>query len=286
MRMPTGSTQLAAVIGSPVRHSLSPLLHNTAFEHLGLDWVYLAFDVADGSAAGALEAMRELGISGLSVTMPHKEAVADRCDELSPDAAALRAANCVVNDGGRLIGHNTDGDGFINALAAELALNPAGLRCAVLGAGGAARSIGLALARSGATRVAIINRTEDRAREAAALFPDVAVVVDPEDVAAVIVDSDLIVNATSVGMGAQPDDALSADFPVDPDLIGPQHTVVDIVYRPLVTPLLAHAQSRGARTANGVAMLTHQAALAFTLWTGQPAPVAAMSAAVSALLVD
>ncbi len=286
MQMPTGSTKLAAVIGSPVRHSLSPLLHNTAFEHLGLDWVYLAFDVADGSAAGALEAMRELGISGMSVTMPHKEAVADRCDELSPDAAALRAVNCVVNEGGRLIGHNTDGDGFINALAAELALNPAGLRCTVLGAGGAARSIGLALARSGASRVAIINRTEDRAREAAGLFPDVAVVVAPEDVAAVIVESELIINATSVGMGAQPGDTVSAEFTFDPDLIGPQHTVVDIVYRPLVTPLLAHAQSRGARTANGVAMLTHQAAIAFTLWTGQPAPVAAMSAAVATLLVD
>jgi len=286
MLMPTGSTQLAAVIGSPVRHSLSPLLHNTAFEHRGLDWVYLAFEVAEGSAAGALVAMRELGISGMSVTMPHKEAVADQCDELSPDAAALRAVNCVVNEGGRLIGHNTDGDGFINALAAELSLNPAGLRCTVLGAGGAARSIGLALARSGASQVAIINRTEARARDAAALFPDVAVVVAPDDVAAAIVDTDLIINATSVGMGAQPGDAVSAEFPFDPELIGPQHTVVDIVYRPLLTPLLAHAQSRGARTANGVAMLTHQAAIAFTLWTGQPAPVEAMSTAVAALLVD
>jgi len=222
----------------------------------------------------------------MSVTMPHKEAVADQCDELSPDAAALRAVHCVVNEGGRLIGHNTDGDGFINALAAELSLNPAGLRCTVLGAGGAARSIGLALARSGASQVAIINRTEARARDAAALFPEVAVVVAPDDVAGVIVDTDLIINATSVGMGAQPGDAVSAEFPFDPDLIGPQHTVVDIVYRPLLTPLLAHAQSRGARTANGVAMLTHQAAIAFTLWTGQPAPVEAMSTAVAALLVD
>jgi shikimate dehydrogenase len=192
----------------------------------------------------------------------------------------------VVNEGGRLIGHNTDGDGFIDALAAELSLNPAGMRCVLLGAGGAARSIGLALARSGALRVAIINRTEHRAREAAALFPDVAEVVAPEDVGAVIVDSELIINATSVGMGARPGDAVPAEFPFDLDLIGPRHTVVDIVYRPLVTPLLAHAQSSGARTANGVAMLTHQAAIAFTLWTGQPAPVAAMSAAVATLLVD
>lgn len=286
MRLPTGSTRLAAVIGSPVRHSLSPLLHNTAFDHLGLDWVYLAFEIPEGAAAGALAAMRALDISGLSVTMPHKEAVADLCDELSADAQALRAVNCVVNDGGRLIGHNTDGEGFIASLADELSLDPAGLRCVVLGAGGAARSIGLALARNGASQVAIVNRTESRAREVAALFPDVAVVVAPEDAASVIVESDLIINATSVGMGAAPDATASAAFPFDPQLIGSRHTVVDIVYRPLVTPLLAQARLRGARTANGVAMLTHQAAIAFTLWTGQAAPIETMSAAVSNLLVD
>jgi shikimate dehydrogenase len=286
MRMPTGSTRLAAVIGSPVRHSLSPLLHNTAFDHLGLDWVYLAFEVPEGAAADALAAMRALDIAGLSVTMPHKEAVADLCDDLSADAQALRAVNCVVNDGGRLIGHNTDGDGFIASLADELSLDPAGQRCVVLGAGGAARSIGLALARNSASQVAIVNRTEARAREVAALFPDLAMVVNPDDAASVIADSDLIINATSVGMGAAPDDTVSAAFPFDPELIGSHHTVVDIVYRPLITPLLAQAQVRGARTANGVAMLTHQAAIAFSLWTGQTAPIEAMSAAVSTLLVD
>ena len=286
MHLPTGSTRLAAVIGSPVRHSLSPLLHNTAFEHLGLDWVYVALEVPEGSAVGALDAMRTLGIAGLSVTMPHKEAVAAHCDELSADAAALHAVNCVVNDGGRLIGHNTDGEGFISSLATELSLDPAGLRCVVLGAGGAARSIGLALARSGASRVSIVNRTMERARDAAALFPDVAQVVEAADAAGVIAGSDLIVNATSVGMGATSGASSPNDLPFDPELIGSHHTVVDIVYRPLITPLLVQARDRGARTANGVAMLTHQAAIAFTLWTGVSAPLEAMSAAVSTLLVD
>jgi shikimate dehydrogenase len=286
MLAPTGSTRLAGVIGSPVRHSLSPLLHNTAFETLGLDWVYVALEVAPGSAAEALSAMRTLGIDGFSVTMPHKEAVAEACDELTADAGALRAVNCVVNSDGRLIGHNTDGDGFTDALDAELGLDPAGLRCVVLGAGGAARSIGLALARRGAAQVAIINRTAARAEEAVALFPEVGVVVAPGEAAAFISDCDLIVNATSIGMGSSAETAGAGDIPFDTALITADHTVVDIVYRPLVTPLLAAAQARGARTANGVSMLTHQAAIAFTLWTGVAAPISAMTAAVSSMLVD
>lgn len=285
MHTPTGSTQLAAVIGSPVRHSLSPLLHNTAFEVFDLDWVYLALEVAPGAAGEALAAMRTLGISGFSVTMPHKEAVAAACDELSADAAALRAVNCVVNHGGRLIGHNTDGDGFIDALATELALRPEGLRCVVLGAGGAARSIGLALARNGAARVSILNRTIERAVETAALFPEVGEVLEPHEVADAVRSCDLIVNATSVGMGAIGPGGAD-DLPLDPSLIGPRHTVVDIVYRPLVTPLLVAAHANGARTANGVSMLIHQAAIAFSLWTGHAAPIGAMTAAVSSMLVD
>jgi shikimate dehydrogenase len=286
MAQPTGSTRLAAVIGDPVRHSLSPLLHNAAFAALGLDWVYVALEVAPGHAVDALDAMRTLGIAGLSVTMPHKEAVAAACDELSPDARALRAVNCVVNENGRLVGHNTDGDGFVAALEAELGFDPAGRRCVVLGAGGAARSIGLALARSGASEISVVNRTEQRAREAAELFPDVAQVVAPDEAASAITNSDLIVNATSVGMGAPTSDGATLERPFDVGLIGAHHTVVDIVYRPLLTPLLESAQARGARTANGVAMLTYQAAIAFTLWTGHAAPIQVMTEAVSSTLVD
>lgn len=280
MAHPSGSTRLAAVIGDPVRHSLSPLLHNTAFEAAGLDWVYVALEVAAGTAPEALRAMRTLGIAGLSVTMPHKEAVAEVCDELSPDAAALRAVNCVVNDAGRLIGHNTDGAGFVAGLAAELAFDPDGRRCVVLGAGGAARAIALALMRAGAADVAVHNRTAQRAQQAAALLGGTGRAVVEVDLPDVIGSADLIVNATSVGM--DPSDPM----PLDAQLLRSEHTVVDIVYRPLVTPLLRAARERGARSANGVSMLVHQAAIAFTLWTGQDAPVGAMTEAVAALLVD
>lgn len=280
MRPPSGSTRLAAVIGDPVRHSLSPLLHNTAFAALDLDWVYVALEVAPGGAAAALDAMRTLGIAGLSVTMPHKEAVAAACDELTEEAAALRAANCVVNDGGRLIGHNTDGDGFLAALAAELDLDPAGRRCVVLGAGGAARSIALALARAGAGEVAVVNRTASRAHEVAALLGPVGRVVGPDDLASVMAGAELVVNATSLGMGTD------GAVPLEVALLRPEHVVVDIIYRPLVTPLLAAARALGCRSANGISMLVHQAAIAFTHWTGQPAPVEAMTAAVAPLLAD
>lgn len=280
MASPTGATRLAAVIGDPVRHSLSPLLHNTAFESLGLDWVYVALEVASGRAADALEAVRTLGIAGLSVTMPHKEAVADACDALSPDARRLRAVNCVVNEDGHLVGHNTDGAGFIAALEAELDFDPAGRRCVVLGAGGAARAIALALGRVGAAEVAVINRTMERATEAAALAGAVGRVVDADGVDAAIDGADLIVNATSVGMGPE------GGVPFEVTLLRSGHTVVDIVYRPLVTPLLDAARSRGARSANGVSMLVHQAAIAFSLWTGVEAPVTAMTRAVGSMLVD
>jgi shikimate dehydrogenase len=236
--------------------------------------------VASGQAVAALEAMRTLGISGLSVTMPHKEAVADACDSLSADAAMLHAVNCVVNDGGRLVGHNTDGAGFIAAIDAELGFDPAGRRCVVLGAGGAARAIALALRRSDAADVAIVNRTAARARDVASIVGTAGRAVGVDGLGGAVERAELIVNATSVGMGP------SGGIPLDASLLHAEHTVVDIVYRPLRTPLLEAARDCGARSANGVSMLVHQAAIAFTLWTGQDAPVEAMTAAVATMLVD
>ena len=138
---PTATTNVAAVIGSPVRHSLSPILHNAAFRATNQDWAYLAFEVPAGRAAEALVGMKALGLRGLSVTMPHKQAIARVVDELSPAAARLDAVNCVVVRDGRLVGENTDGIGFVRAFEEEFAVGAAGLRFAVLGAGGAARAI-------------------------------------------------------------------------------------------------------------------------------------------------
>jgi len=273
---PSGTTHLAAVIGAPVRHSLSPLVHNAAFRATGLDWTYLAFEVQPDALAHALDGVRALGIAGLSVTMPHKEDVARLVDELSDDARLLGAVNCVVNERGRLIGHNTDGAGFVAALGAELGADPSGKRCLVMGAGGAARAVVLALARAGASTVVVANRTRSRAEEAAALAGPAGLVVAPGDVVTEIGLADVVVNATSVGMGLPG----TSEVPFPPEALHHGQVVADIVYQPLVTPLVAAARERGVTAANGVSMLVHQAAVAFELWTGTAAPIEAMTAAV------
>jgi shikimate dehydrogenase len=269
----TGATRLAAVIGDPARHSLSPALHNAAFAALGLDWVYLAFDVERGRAGDALAAMRTLGIDGFSVTMPHKGDVARAVDVLDPEAAVLGAVNCVVNEGGRLRGTNTDGEGFLRGLRHDAGLDVAGARCAVLGAGGAARAVVHALASAGAADVVVVNRSADAALVTAALAGGRGRVGAAEQLG----KADLVVNATPVGMRG----SLAGRLPCEPDAIHAGQVVVDLVYDPLETPLLAEARARGARAHNGVSMLVFQAALAFELWTGVQAPVRVMIDAVT-----
>jgi len=274
-RQVSGATRLAGVIGNPIGHSLSPAIFNAAFAATGLDWIYLAFDVASGRAAGALDAMRTLGLAGLSVTMPHKDAIAELVDHCTPEAAALRAVNCVVPTADGLVGDNTDGPGFLDALQAELGFDTSGRRVVVVGAGGAARAIVLAAARAGATEVAVVNRTAARAEEAAALAENTGRVAE----ASAISDADLVVNATSVGM-------VDAALPFDPSLLNRGQVLVDIVYHPSPTPLLAAARALGVRAVGGLGMLVHQAGHAFRLWTGQDAPIGAMTAAAEAQLSE
>jgi len=265
----SGATRLAAVIGSPVRHSLSPAIHNAGFAAAGLDWTYVALEVAPGDCERALDGMRALGLAGLSVTMPHKDDVAALVDERSDDVETLGAANCVAPlADGRLRAENTDGPGFVASLR-EAGVDPAGLRCCVLGAGGAARAVVLALARAGAADVAVVNRTPSRGELAAALAGPAGRVGTGPDVG----EADLVVNATSVGMG--PDGGL----PLDPDALRPGQVVAELVVHPVRTPLLEAAAGKGLVTVDGVGMLVHQAAIAFEAWTGARAPVAAMAAA-------
>ena len=160
--------RLAALIGSPVEHSLSPVIHQAAFDAAGVDWTYVAFDVAEGEGVGALAAMRVLGIAGLSVTMPHKRDVADAVDRLEPAARALHSVNTVSWDGGELVGSSTDGAGFVASLA-ESGIAVAGARVAVIGAGGAARSVVDALGRAGSEEITVLNRTRVHAEAAATL---------------------------------------------------------------------------------------------------------------------
>ena len=267
----SGQTRLAIVIGDPVRHSLSPVIHNAAFAACDLDWVFLACEVPEGRAPEALAGALALGIEGLSVTMPHKAAVAATVDDLSSAARLLGAVNCVARQGDRLVGHNTDGGGFTDALAAEAGWSPAGARCVVLGAGGAARAVALALAEAAAAEVAIVNRSPRNAVAAAALAGDRGRVAEVGEVGGF----DLVVNATPLGMRGHS----GAPMPLDPGLLRSDQLLVDLIYEPAETALLAAARARGLRAFNGVRMLVHQAARAFELWTGTEAPIDAMVAA-------
>jgi shikimate dehydrogenase len=268
-RWPSATTAVAGVIGDPVDHSLSPVLHNSAFATLGLDWAYVAFPVPAGSGQAAVAAMADLGIRGLSVTMPHKAPAALACDRLTAVAERLGVANTVTNLGGVLVGDSTDGSGFVDSLA-EQGWSPSGKRCIVLGAGGAARAVVLALAEAGAARVEVAARRPEEAANVASLAGEAGAAGTVESVPG----ADLVVNATPVGMTSD-----GLPFGLDPSSLGPGQLVADLIYAPAITPLLVAARRRGARTTNGLGMLVHQAARQFRAWTGQDAPVEAMSAA-------
>jgi shikimate dehydrogenase len=275
---------VAAVIGDPVRHSLSPALHNAAFAALRLDWVYVAFPVRPGQGEAAVAAMRVLDLAGLSVTMPHKAAVVGGLDRLGSTAARLGVVNTIswaaTPDGPALVGDSTDGAGFLDALRGDDGFDPKGRRCLILGAGGAARSVSLAIAEAGAARVRVVARRRDAADACAAFAGPAGEALRPDDLAEAVSDSDLIVNATPVGMS--PGDGLP--FALDPSLLRPDHFVADLIYAPATTPLVAAGRARGAGTANGLGALIHQAARQVAIWTGRPAPIDVMSAAALAAL--
>ena len=257
---------------------MSPTLLNAAFVEAGLDWHFMALEVAEGQSGEALDAVRALGLAGLSVTMPHKAAVAAAVDHRTEQAEVLDAVNCVVVEGDRLVGHNTDGDGFLDGLRHDTGFDPTGRSTVVLGAGGAARAVVLALARAGAAEVAVVNRTASRAEVAAGLAGPVGRVVGFDELSDTVATADLVVNATSVGM--TDDGAL----PVDPESVAVGAVAVDLIYHPPETAWLAALRGRGIEAHNGLSMLVFQAAHAFRLWTGSEAPVAVMDAAARAVL--
>jgi shikimate dehydrogenase len=273
----SGATDVAAVIGMPVRHSLSPALFNAAFAATDLDWAFVAFEVDEAAMPSALEGARALGIRGLSVTMPGKEIAARLVDELTPDAETLGAVNSIRLDHGRLIGHNTDGPGFVDALRLDSQVEPEGRRVVVVGAGGAARAVIRSLAAAGAAEVGVVGRTRERVERAVALAGSAGRAVTEDAIA----DADVVVNATPVGMADRGDDGA---IPFDPARLHPGQLVVDLVYHPLETALVRDARARGVEVVNGVGMLVHQAAHQFRSWTGIPAPIAAMRSAIEAAL--
>jgi shikimate dehydrogenase len=272
--------RLVGLIGWPVEHSVSPAMHNAAFEVLGLDWQYVLLPVEPGQLETSVHALRQAPYRGANVTVPHKQAVMAHLDEVTAAARKIGAANTIVAERGRLTGHNTDADGFLAALQAA-GYVPAGGRALVLGAGGAARSVVHALA-SEACPVTIHNRTTARAGRLAGemqrleLPGPVSWVKGEAGLAGLDLDAfELLVNATSAGMWPAVDSS-----PWPEGLALPAHwTVFDLVYNPAETRLLARARTAGAKAVGGLEMLVYQGALSFSLWTGRDAPLDAMRAA-------
>lgn len=263
-----GSTKILGIIGHPVRHSLSPVMHNTALRASGLNYVYVPFEVAPEGLAAAVAGLKALGVAGFNVTIPHKTHIIQYLDALDDSAEAAGAVNTVKNDCGRLVGYNTDGDGLIRSMATEFGFNVRGASIAIIGAGGAARGAIAALCRSGAGRVVIANRTRERASELASAmaprFPDAvfSVVSDPEELDDSLANIDVVVNTTSLGMNRDTIPFLRLAR------LSRSAMVYDMVYAPPVTPLLQEAAGLGLRTANGLGMLAAQGELAFAIWTG------------------
>jgi shikimate dehydrogenase len=273
---PTGSTAVFGVAGDPVAHSLSPKLHNAAFLALERDAVSIALRADASDAAVVVDALRRLGVRGLSVTMPLKAAVVKHCDERADVVELLGAANCLVRtDEGAVRAESTDGDGLLAAIACVADRDVRGLRCMVVGAGGAARSAVVALAGAGVAEVVVLARRAEQARGVASLA-EAAREGSTRDLEGV----DIVVQATPVGMLGTAEER--ATPLVDALSLRAGQIAVDLVYHPRVTPWLARAASRGACPVGGVEVLVHQAALAISIWLGAPAPLEVLHAAAVA----
>jgi shikimate dehydrogenase len=264
---PSTGAALVGLVGHPVSHSLSPRLHLAAYRALGLEWSYLAFDVPEERFVAAVEGAAALGLRGLSVTTPHKDAAAAAATRRSSAVRRLGAANTLVFDARGILAESTDGEGLMDDLREWGGFAAEGRRCGVLGAGGAGRAVVLALADAGAAEVLVVNRTPSRAFRAAALAPGRVRVARPEELDA----CDLVVHATSA----------ESEWPVDPARFGSGQLVVDLSYRPSASVLLSLAGQNGARTRNGLGVLVHQAARQVRLFTGADPHLDVMWAAVS-----
>ena len=273
----SGRTKVCALIGYPVDHSLSPIIQNASFRHLGLDYVYVAFNVQPEELKGAILGVKSLGIYGLNVTMPHKISIIQYLDELDVDAKRAGSVNTILNLNGKLIGYTTDGIGALNALK-YAGVDPSGKKIVILGAGGASRSISFALAKW-ACEIVVLNRTLEKAMM---LVNDVkralgaetnirASQFNDENLRMEVENADILINATSIGMKPK-----EAETPVKREFLRRDLVVFDIVYDPLETRLLREAKIIGAKTIDGLSMLIHQGAVSFEIWTGFKAPIEVM----------
>lgn len=278
MKEITGHTKLTGLLGSPVSHSISPQMHNEAFRQLGLDYIYLAFDVKEAGMKQTVEGFRALNVRGFNVTMPDKNIMATLCDKLSPASQIIGAVNTVVNDNGVLTGHITDGTGYMRAIASE-GHNIIGKKMTLLGAGGAATAIFVQAALDGVAEISIFSRRSKffiRAEQIIEQLKDHTSckinLFDFEDESILrreISESVLLTNGTSVGMAPNTD----ASIITDPSMFHNDLIVSDVIYNPRETKLMRLAKEAGCPAYNGLGMLLYQGAEAFSIWTGQEMPV-------------
>lgn len=275
----SGKTKVFCVIGDPIEHSLSPVMHNAAFKHLKLDAIYVAFNVKKEMLEDAVRGMRGFGICGMNVTMPHKTAIINYLDEIDSVAKFVGAVNTILNMNGKLVGFNTDGIGALKALK-ENGVEPKDKKFLLLGAGGAGRAIAFQLAQE-ADEIRILNRDGSKAKLLANTLRGkfnkkiVGGRLSPNVLRKWLKDVDVLINATSVGMHPYNGQTL-----VERNILRPELTVMDIVYNPIETKLLKDARSVGAKVISGIEMLVFQGSASFEIWWNQPAPISVMREAI------
>ncbi len=273
----TGLTRLGGLLGSPVSHSISPMMHNDSFRELGLDYVYLCFDIGSEKLGNVVSALRDMNTYGFNLTMPDKEAVLPYLDELSLASQIIGAVNTVKNENGRLVGHMTDGIGYMRS-AKEAGCHVIGKEMMILGAGGAASAIAVQAAIDGVSKLHLVSRKSRSWEKAEKLVrqinentncqADLTDLADTGTLRTLLVSTTLLTNATSLGMAPN---EKSTPLP-DTSLFHPELTVSDVIYHPRETRLLAEARAAGCKTFNGMYMLLYQGEAAFKIWTGQDMP--------------
>lgn len=276
-------TILYGVFGDPIRHSRSPIMLNRAFQEAGINAVYAAFHVRPEELGDAVRGIRALGYRGINVTIPHKVEVMQYLDEIDEGARIVGAVNTIVNESGKLIGYNTDGIGYVRSLKEETGIELKGKSVLLLGAGGAARGVAYALAKEGARRIYIANRTKERALELADTISSYteAIGLGMDELGHVVDEVQFVLNTTSAGMHPHVD-----EVPLPLEFLRSHHLVSDLIYNPRITRFLREAEARGARIHGGLGMFIYQGAFAFEYWTGTPAPVAAMRQVVEQSLAE
>ncbi|MCH7949048.1 MAG: shikimate dehydrogenase [Candidatus Dadabacteria bacterium] len=276
------TTDIYGIFGHPVKHSLSPDMHNSAFNTLGLNSVYVAFDIDPESIEEATRAIRVMGIRGINITIPHKQTIIPYLDEVSPDAKLTGAVNTVKNENGKLLGYNTDVGGFLRAIREDLDFSPEGNTLFLIGAGGAARAVLSAFCMNGGAVVYITDIIKDKALELAnqfkANFQNITIETVELDNQNLIEqkfnEADILVNASPAGM----DGVGSLDIPLTS--LNKNAVVYDLVYKPPDTNLLKEAKQLGHKASGGLSMLLYQGAESFEIWTGENAPVEIMKKAL------